>query len=181
MHKPHIHLTHTLWKDHLHPGDTAIDATCGNGHDALAIAELISGSPKGELHCIDLQISALENTSERLKEHNLLVNSHMHHQSHETLPNCEPNLIVYNLGYLPGSDKKVKTGASSTISSVKLAIDKLKPGGLITITCYPGHLEGEEEEKALLAHLKGANYPIKIGYTQWFNRDRHPSVVIIYK
>ncbi len=31
---------HKIWKEHLKPGDRAIDATCGNGHDTLILSGL---------------------------------------------------------------------------------------------------------------------------------------------
>jgi hypothetical protein len=37
----------------LRPGDTAVDATCGNGHDTLALAELVG--PSGRVFALDLQ------------------------------------------------------------------------------------------------------------------------------
>jgi hypothetical protein len=39
----------------LRPGDTAVDATCGNGHDSLFMAQCIG--PSGRLHAVDLQAS----------------------------------------------------------------------------------------------------------------------------
>jgi hypothetical protein len=38
----------------LQPGDTAVDATCGNGHDTLALAELVG--PRGVVWGLDLQV-----------------------------------------------------------------------------------------------------------------------------
>lgn len=39
----------------LQPGDVAVDATCGNGHDSLFMAQCIG--PTGQLHAVDLQVS----------------------------------------------------------------------------------------------------------------------------
>jgi hypothetical protein len=38
----------------LQPGDVAVDATCGNGHDSLFMAQAIG--PTGELHAVDVQV-----------------------------------------------------------------------------------------------------------------------------
>jgi predicted methyltransferase len=38
----------------LQPGDTAVDATAGNGHDTLALAELVG--PQGVVWALDLQV-----------------------------------------------------------------------------------------------------------------------------
>jgi hypothetical protein len=35
----HLALAHSIWGQVLRPGSVVVDATCGNGHDALAIAK----------------------------------------------------------------------------------------------------------------------------------------------
>ena len=37
---PHLDLAKNFWRSLLHPGDLAIDATLGNGHDTLFLCEL---------------------------------------------------------------------------------------------------------------------------------------------
>lgn len=44
-----------VWAQVLQPGDVAVDATCGNGHDSLFMAQCIG--PTGHLHAVDLQVS----------------------------------------------------------------------------------------------------------------------------
>jgi len=39
----------------LQPGDVAVDATCGNGHDSLFMAQCIGHT--GRLHAVDVQVS----------------------------------------------------------------------------------------------------------------------------
>ncbi|KAM3567143.1 hypothetical protein VYU27_010706, partial [Nannochloropsis oceanica] len=56
----HLALAHSIWGQVLRPGGIAVDATCGNGHDALAIAKFlfptgVSRGLYGRLHCIDIQ------------------------------------------------------------------------------------------------------------------------------
>ncbi|MCF7851777.1 MAG: class I SAM-dependent methyltransferase [Simkaniaceae bacterium] len=179
--KPHIELTHRLWKEHLKPNDTAIDATCGNGHDALALALLL---PQGSLYCIDIQEDAIRSTRQRLANapfEQKQPTIHFLHQSHEILPPCSPHLIVYNLGYLPGSDKQVKTQGNTTLQSVSKALELLNPGGIISITCYPGHEEGEEEERQLLHWSKNINSLFTVSYTKWPQKPKAPSVLFIHK
>jgi ubiquinone/menaquinone biosynthesis C-methylase UbiE len=43
-----------IWRQVLRDGDTAVDATAGNGRDALALAELVG--PTGRLVAVDLQV-----------------------------------------------------------------------------------------------------------------------------
>ena len=59
-------------------------------------------------------------------------------------------LVVYNLGYLPKGNKKLTTLTDSTLQSLENALALIQPGGVVSITCYPGHEEGAKEEAALL-------------------------------
>jgi ubiquinone/menaquinone biosynthesis C-methylase UbiE len=38
----------------LRPGDVAVDATCGNGHDTLFMAQCVG--PSGCVHAVDVQV-----------------------------------------------------------------------------------------------------------------------------
>jgi hypothetical protein len=60
---------------------------------------------------------------------------------------------VFNLGYLPGSDKKVTTMRESTLAAVKCAVSLLDDDGIVLICIYPGHAEGEAEGKMLCEFL----------------------------
>ena len=182
MQKPHIHIAHTLWKQTIKPGSVVIDATCGNGYDSLIIAKHAITPGAGTLHCMDVQEMALEMTKKRLEEglpRPFLNRVVFHKACHSTLPS-KANLIVYNLGYLPGSDKRVKTQPETTLKSIQTALDSLLPGGLMTITCYPGHKEGAEEEVLIKEHL--ASLPPKsarVCHYTWINRPSHPSLFSI--
>ena len=52
---------------------------------------------------------------------------------------------MFNLGYLPGSDKTVITETASTLDALNQSIELLAVGGIITIAAYPGHPGGKEE------------------------------------
>lgn len=140
----HISFSHRLWKKHLNPNDLAIDATCGNGKDALVLAKLPIS-----LICLDIQQTAIEIARKNLSSYS---NVSFFHRSHETFPSLPkaPRLIVYNLGYLPGGDKSITTSTSSTLKSLKNGLSILSPNGLISLMCYPGHPEGAREAKALI-------------------------------
>ena len=60
----HIDLAHCLWKRLISPEDIVIDATCGNGHDALLLSTL---AHRGTIHLFDIQPQAIENSYQRLK------------------------------------------------------------------------------------------------------------------
>ncbi len=183
-----LELAHHFWEQILMPGDCAIDATVGNGHDTLKLAQIVG--PQGEVFGIDLQSQAIENTFTLLKgalNQEQLYRVHLFNQSHSSFPPIvyerKIKLIVYNLGYLPGSgDKTFTTLTETTLESINNSLNLLSEGGVISIMCYPGHKEGQKEEKALLSlvsALDQRNY--NISYHQWLNRRNPPSLLLIKK
>ncbi len=130
-------LAHLLWKEVLETGDIAIDATCGNGHDTLALIEM-----GASVIALDVQPAALDATRARVRQRAQLLL-----QSHETLP-CRAKLVVYNLGYLPGSDKQLTTRVETTLKSLQ---DAMKKAQYISVMAYPGHAEGLRELEAIVA------------------------------
>lgn len=145
----HISLVHEALRKHIKKGDTVVDATCGNGHDSLLLAQLATDSHNGHVFCIDIQEDALKATEKRLKNAGYSRFS-LVHGSHEQLPSSF-SVIVYNLGYLPGGNTAITTKTKSTLQSLENALSVLSPGGLIAITLYPGHPEGKlESEKVEL-------------------------------
>lgn len=183
---PHLELAHRTWEALLKPGDSAIDATAGNGKDTLKLAEILL-KQEGELFAIDVQSDAIANTRELLSNNfnsKELERVHLFCQSHATFPapvfNRRPKLIVYNLGYLPGGNKSLTTQTSSTLESLKAALSLVATGGVISITCYPGHAEGALEEEAILAFCKTLNsHEWNVCFHQWLNRPKAPSLLLL--
>ena len=134
----------------LRPGDLAVDATMGNGHDTERLAELVG--PEGRVIAFDIQAQAVESTRARLEAAGLLdrvtlvQDSHANMAAHVSEP---PRLIAFNLGFLPGGDKQVTTLLDSTLAAVCAAMELLQPGGMLLVCCYPGHAEGQRELDAL--------------------------------
>lgn len=185
-----LDLAHAYWKTLLKPGDIAIDATCGNGHDTLFLANIVlAAHPKGQVIAIDSQEEALERTRKRINDHihaDLQQHVHYYRQSHATFPKNvstqSVGLIVYNLGYLPGSDKSITTMHKTTLASVENALPLIAPGCVLSITCYPGHAEGKIEEEALLAFTQGLDpFAWSCCHHKWTNRRDAPSLLILQK
>ena len=134
----------------LQPGDLAVDATMGNGHDTERLAELVG--PEGRVIAFDIQAQAVESTRARLEAAGLLdrvtlvQDSHANMAAHVSEP---PRLIAFNLGFLPGGDKQVTTLLDSTLTAVRAAMELLQPGGMLLVCSYPGHTEGQRELDAL--------------------------------
>lgn len=187
--RPHLQKAHSLWKEVIQPGDTVIDATCGNGNDTLVLANLTITPFSGAVFAFDIQDSALEATKIKLKEN---LPAHIYEritfqlECHSNFPSSlMPDsiaLIVYNLGYLPGGNKSLTTNLETTLTSIKKALTLMKIDGMISVTCYPGHEEGQKEESALIdfvRHLDPKKYQCE--YTSWINRPNSPTLLIIYK
>lgn len=144
-------LLHTLLKGHITPGDLAIDATAGNGHDTCFLAEAVG--PSGKVIAIDIQEQAITSTRFRLQQSGLLDRTSLHHGSHADLVEIAgggiPSVIVFNLGYLPGGDHSVITRTEGTLAALAASVQILGPGGMLAVVCYPGHPGGDEESAAV--------------------------------
>ncbi|KPK32710.1 MAG: hypothetical protein AMS24_03400 [Chlamydiae bacterium SM23_39] len=179
-----ITISHKYWKDLLKPNDNVIDATCGNGYDSLFLSSIIK---KGFLFCIDIQKKAIENTYSLLKEKKcFLKNIFLLNCSHTffspLIKNHPIKLITYNLGYLPGFNKKVTTKANTTLLSLKNALPLITPNGAISIMCYTGHAEGKIEKKQIFSFLSTLS---PISYTtlshDYINKKNSPCFIWIVK
>jgi SAM-dependent methyltransferase len=173
MFKPHLEQAFFYWKDLLKPDDQVIDATCGNGKDALRLAELV---PQGHVYVLDIQEIALHKARQYAPNSNISFL----HQCHTRLPKVAVKLVVYNLGYLPGGNKDLTTTASTTLTSLRRATQIIPIGGAVSITCYPGHAEGGVEEAAIRDWSSGLD-PQKwnIQFHQW--RNQSPTLFFIRK
>ena len=181
--RPHLDLAHHYWERLLRPGDWAIDATCGNGNDTLKLARILQD---GRVIGIDIQQEAIDKTEALLKSHEERGRVHLFCQSHAEFPSLAQvnpiKLIVYNLGYLPKGNKQITTLTSSTLQSVRNALELVLTGGEVCITCYPGHEEGRKEEQALLQEIAALPSPIwNVCYHTFPNRNSAPSLILIQK
>lgn len=157
-------LAHDLLAPALRPGAKVLDATLGNGHDALYLAQHIGEG--GELWGVDCQASAVEWSRQRLRESGYGDKSHLYCARHRELPPMmarERNIpesppyggyfaaIVANLGYLPGGDHEICTQAEETVDLLRWSLHALEPGGRLVVCVYTGHPEGQRESQAIEA------------------------------
>lgn len=139
----------------LLPGNLAIDATAGNGHDTLFLAKTVGRT--GQVWAFDVQEQALQNTRDLLQANNVLDRVHLVHAGHQELDRYVKNPVqacMFNLGYLPGGDHGLVTKPETTVTALTKAMDLLLPGGLITIVIYTGHAGGLEEREAVEGYLE---------------------------
>lgn len=146
---------HEILRAHAAPGDVAIDATAGNGHDTLFLTQLVA--PGGKVFAFDIQPVALTNARRRLEDAGvpeaafaLIADGHENMARH--IPQTWHGRIaavVFNLGYLPGGDKSVITTAATTLEALRSSLELLRTGGGLVVVLYTGHAGGVEEEEAV--------------------------------
>ncbi len=57
---------------------------------------------------------------------------------------------MFNLGFLPGSEKEIVTRPSTTLAALNGLLPALLPEAVVSVHCYSGHDGGGEETKAVL-------------------------------
>lgn len=149
---------HSLMEKAVQNGDIVVDGTCGNGYDTTFLAKIVG--KQGHVYAFDVQEEAINHTQERLRKEGVSEQATVIHDSHA---NVQEHLqaehkenvqaAIYNLGYLPGSDKTVITKPEETIKSVENVLTILKKGGLIVLVVYHGHPGGNEEKDAILEYV----------------------------
>ncbi|QSX06794.1 class I SAM-dependent methyltransferase [Sedimentibacter sp. zth1] len=156
-----------------------IDATVGNGFDTLFLCNLCQNN--GFVYGFDVQDNAIKNTEKLLNDNNC-DNYKLILDSHENLLqyiNTKIDICVFNLGYLPNSDKTVKTNYQSSIRAIENAIMRMSDIGRIYISSYILHDEGEESNHILeyISNLDRRKYNvIKI---KLLNKNNFPPEIYI--
>jgi len=150
---------HQVVQKVLEPGDFAIDATAGNGRDAKFLAETVG--PSGTVFAFDVQPLAIERTTKLLADAGI-CNVTLLHRDHGNLQESIPTSLhgrigaaMFNLGHLPGGDRTLITQVNSTLPALQVALELLRPGGVLTVMAYTGHPGGLEEANAVRSLLNG--------------------------
>lgn len=178
-----VDFSHYLLEKNLKKGDTAIDATSGNGHDSKFIANLIKEA--GKLYSFDIQKKAVSKTKKLLAAENLLEQVELINDDHSNLDQYikkEVAAVIFNLGYLPGGDKNIITKSKSTIAALEKSLILLKKKGIVILVIYSGHPGGEKEKEALLNYCSKLNYKkYNILNYKFLNQPGPPPEVIAIK
>jgi SAM-dependent methyltransferase len=138
----------------LRPGDCAVDATLGNGHDALFMARCVG--PGGRVIGFDVQEAALAATRAAAEDAGLATLLELHLCGHESMARVlgparagRVAAVTFNLGYLPGGDKSLVTRPHTTAAALEQAGTLLRPGGLVSLLVYRGHAGASAEVGAV--------------------------------
>jgi hypothetical protein len=195
-----VNVAHDLINDVLHPGDNAIDATIGNGHDTLFLVEQVS--PSGRVFGFDIQQAAIDSTGLKVRPccrtgERVLSNTFLRpecltliHANHAEMAKKIPvqyhgkiSAIMFNLGYLPGGDKSIITQTDTTLAAINIASRLLSSKGIITILAYPGHHGGDVETdqvKNWCKQLDKNQFKTSIVYSSG-NKESAPRLFVIRK
>lgn len=203
-----------LNRDPLQNSLCLVDATAGNGYDSLFMANALNklNYDKSVLvHAFDVQEQALKNTEQRLKDAACLERVCLHLKSHSLILEALSakflsqdqkqfesfiGVAMFNLGFLPRSDKCIITKEETTLSALKqlcfgfnlnLEANKTEKNiplivcnGLISIHCYAGHEGGELETEAVLKYVKSLDSRIwKVFLYEELNKYRNRELLIL--
>lgn len=175
--------TKQLLESVIEPGDCVVDMTAGNGHDTQFLAERVG--PEGRVLAFDVQAQAIQESTRRLDEAGMLARVDLYHESHihvgarlsdERRP---VRAGVFNLGYLPGSDKSITTTGEETLEALDALLPVLAPGGLVVLVVYHGHLEGKRERDAVLDYVTALDQQdYAVLQYRFLNQQNHPPFII---
>ncbi|CAD2074945.1 tRNA (mnm(5)s(2)U34)-methyltransferase [Phocicoccus pinnipedialis] len=166
----------------LEPGDIAIDATLGNGHDTVFLSKL---NKLKKIYGFDIQETAIESTKNNLSsiattEVELILDGH------ENVKNYVQDTVkvaFFNLGYLPSGDKNITTLPETTLSAISSITELLAKRGRIIITVYHGHDNGKIERDALLKYVSELDQKqFNVLQYQFINQKNNaPFLIVIEK
>lgn len=177
------HWAEELLRQAVRDGSKVIDATLGNGYDTEWLCGIVGD--EGHVYGFDIQKKAVERTVERLEKAGIGHRASLYCTGHQNVKEYvkeEVDAAVFNLGWLPGSDRSVRTMRETTMQAVEGCLELLKEGGLLTICAYPGHDEGREELKALIdwaSALDSRKYDAMI--RRYLNQPNDPPVLFAIK
>lgn len=169
-----------LLKDSIDEGDTVVDATAGNGHDTLFLAQLVGDN--GQVYAFDVQKEAVDATLLRLLDHGLEHRALVLNKGHEDVAQYVHKPVaaaIFNLGYLPGSNHDIITKPATTTQAIEELLKLLKVGGLIILVIYHGHPGGKEERDTVMDYV--SRLPQKYVHVlkyEFLNQQNDPPFVI---
>lgn len=146
----------------------AIDATLGNGYDTLYLSRYYE-----KVIGIDIQPLAIRRSMEKTKD---IKNIEIYLNDFNNISEYKyANLIIFNLGFLPGSNKKIKTQDYTPEQAIFNAYEILD--GLMLVACYIQHDGGYDEYLKIIKELTKNN----ISYIEENDFDSKEILLIINK
>jgi hypothetical protein len=138
-------VAHNIIQLMIKPGCLAVDMTVGHGYDTEFLAQHTH-----QVIGFDIQPQAIESANQRLKGYDnvkLYCDDHLMVDQYLT----QADLFMFNLGWLPNSDKEITSTAQSTEQALIKCKQLLSAQGLISVIAYRGNLIQEAEFQTVLA------------------------------
>ena len=147
--------SHQFMAAHVREGAFCIDATAGKGRDTLFLCRLVGDS--GRVLALDIQADAVAQTTDLLTAEGVAHRARVVQDCHSHLGDyaapASADAIMFNFGWLPGGDHNTFSHADTSVAAVKVALDLLKVGGVMTLCLYYGRQNGTAERDAILDFL----------------------------
>lgn len=153
----------------------AVDMTMGNGNDTLFLAKKVKF-----VYAFDIQTEAIVNTQKKLKgydNYRLILDSH---DNIDQYVNEGIDIVMFNLGYLPGSTSNLISKSDTTVRAIEKAYKLLNKGGYISIISYRGHKGGMSEYHEIEKLIKKHNYYVVDRYIS-YTSNVEPILIMIRK
>ena len=150
----------------IHAGDFVIDATLGNGYNTQFLAQKVGHD--GGVYAFDIQKESIEQSIRLVEKQQLLSRVIFTQSCHSKMLEHVPvtklgkiKAVIFNLGYLPGGDKKIITQPDSTLSALKQAHLCLSDDGIISLIAYRGHDGGQREYEEIEKLTEKENWSVQ--------------------
>lgn len=153
--KNSLAISHETVSKVVRQGDTAVDATMGNGNDTVFLAGLVGDC--GKVYAFDIQERALEATRRKIEEAGVADRVELILDGHQNMDKYVPKgikAVMFNLGYLPRGDHSIGTRAETTIEAIEKSLKLLCIEGIVMIVIYYGGDSGFEEKEAVMEYVK---------------------------
>lgn len=181
---------HAILQQIIQAGECVVDATAGNGYDTLFLAQSVGKT--GKVLAFDRQKDALTATQKRLETAMQFEQVELFHIRHECATEYVRKItqgtqsiaaIMFNLGYLPGSNKQYTTTKETSLRACTDLLPFLRVGGALTIHTYTGHANGQEESDTLIKWASGLSWDIwQVHITSQINKPKNiEHLIIIYR
>lgn len=165
----------------------AVDCTAGNGHDTLFLAREAGSGVR--VWAFDIQEAAIVATRERLAAAGPDVADRVTlvHGGHEGVGTALPPgalgrvlAVTFNLGYLPGSDKRVVTQPDTTLAALGALFPLVAVGGVVSVHVYQGQSGGEAEVEAVACRLHSLPWDEwRVAEYSFANKSRNREVLFL--
>ena len=198
---------HQQLENYVNRAECCVDATAGKGNDTLFLCRNMK--PGGKVFAFDIQKTALDAAGELLCRNGfvpddcavnafarnacpikdflsdygkvrLIMDGH-EHMDRYLMPESV-DVMMFNLGYLPGGDHKLSTRAETTIIAIQKGLTLLKAGGVMSVCIYSGGDSGFAERDAVLPYLEGLDakkYTVIV--SRFSNKPNHPPIPVLIR